>query len=164
MAAKPFILERIIDAPRDAVWRAWTQAGELAQWFGPKGLACEVHKMDLQPGGIMHYRLSDAEHGIDIWGKWSFREITAPERLVVEINFSDADCGVTRHPFAADWPLRTLSATTFKESGDAKTIVTTQWDTIESTRAEQAMFDNGHAGMNQGWGGMMDQLAQYLAK
>ena len=164
MSSKPFILERIVDAPRDAVWTAWTDAGHLAKWFGPKGLACEVRKLDLQPGGVFHYRLSDAEHGIEMWGKWIFREIAVKDRLVVEISFSDAQCGVTRHPFAADWPMTTLSTTTFADAGEDRTVVTTQWDTLNATAAEQAMFDNGHEGMNQGWGGMMDQFGEYLAK
>ncbi|MCU1418819.1 MAG: hypothetical protein JWP32_2993 [Schumannella sp.] len=164
MTAKPFILKRTIDAPQHIVWKAWTDARQLAGWFGPKGLACDVQKMDLRPGGVFHYRLSDPQHGIEMWGKWIYREIVEAERLVVEINFSDPDGGVTRHPFAADWPLRTLSTTSFAGAEDGKTFVITQWDTIDATEAEQAMFDNGHDGMNQGWGGMMDQLQEYLRK
>ena len=164
MTHKPFILERIIDAPRDVVWKAWTDAEMLAGWFGPSGLACSVQKLELKPGGIFHYRLSDEEHGIEMWGKWTFRDIADREKLVVVISFSDAECGITRHPFAADWPLTTLSTTTFKDTDDGKTVVTTQWDTLNATAAEQAMFDNGHEGMNQGWGGMMDQFAAYLAR
>jgi uncharacterized protein YndB with AHSA1/START domain len=163
MTSKPFILERTIDAPRDVVWRAWIDAGPLAGWFGPKGMACTVHRLDLRPGGVFHYSLEDAEHGIEMWGKWTYREIVAPEKLVVEISFSDRDLGLTRHPFAPEWPLRTLSTTTFSEDGD-RTVVITRWETVDATPAEQDMFDNGHDGMNQGWGGMMDQFAEFLAR
>ena len=108
---------------------------------------------------------SDPAHGIEMWGKWTFREIVPQSKLVVEIAFSDKELGVTRHPFAPDWPLHTLSTTIFEgaEAAGDRTIVTTQWDTMNATPAEQACFDNGHDGMNQGWGGMMDQLAEYLA-
>lgn len=160
---KSFILKRIIDAPVARVWRAWTEKDELEKWFGPKGFVAETHQYNLTPGGVYHYSLRDAEHGIEMWGKWTYREIVSHSRLVVEIAFSDKDLGVTRHPFAPEWPLHVLSTTSFEAEGD-RTIVTTQWDTLNATAAEQACFDNGHDGMNQGWGGMMDQFSEYLTK
>ena len=97
-----------------------------------------------------------------MWGKWTFREIVAPERLTVVVSFSDEQRGVTRHPFAPGWPLETLSTTTFTEEG-GKTRIDLVWDAINATPEEVALFANSHAGMNQGWNGMYEQLAEYLA-
>src|SRR3990167_8452907 len=80
--AKPFVISRTFDAPRDKVWKAWTERERLKQWFGPKGFTMPTCKLDLKPGGIFHYCLTTPQ-GQEIWGKWVFREIVAPERIVV---------------------------------------------------------------------------------
>ena len=45
---------RVIDAPRDVVWKAWTEVERLARWWGPKGFAMLSTKLDLRPGGMFH--------------------------------------------------------------------------------------------------------------
>jgi len=70
---------------------------------------------------------------------------------------------LARHPFAPDWPLRTLSTITLAERG-GKTTITVQWSSFEATEAERKAFDAGHAMMQRGWTGTMDQLDAYLAK
>jgi len=53
-ATLEFVITRAFDAPREVVWKSWTQAERLAQWWGPKGCAIRVVKLDLRPGGIFH--------------------------------------------------------------------------------------------------------------
>jgi uncharacterized protein YndB with AHSA1/START domain len=96
-------------------------------------------------------------------GKFVYREIVAPERLVFVNSFSDERGGVTRHPFSPAWPLEMLSTITFSER-DGKTTVTVQWIPLNPTEEERATFDGAHDGMKQGWSGTFDQLAAYLAK
>lgn len=160
-AGSEFTLTRIADAPRQLVWDAWTQEKHLRQWFGPKDGRLAVCDMDLRVGGIFHYAF-ELPGGKMMWGKWTFREIVAPERLAVVVSFSDEQRGVTRHPFAPGWPLETLSTTTFTEEG-GKTRIDLVWDAINATPEEVTLFANSHAGMNQGWNGMYEQLAEYLA-
>jgi uncharacterized protein YndB with AHSA1/START domain len=157
-----FVLTRTFDAPRDLVWKAFTEPERLAQWFGPKGVTIPKCTLDLRPGGVFHYcmRLPD---GKDMWGKWTFREITPPERMVCIVSFSDENAGVTRHPFSPDWPLETLSDTTFTEAG-GKTTITLRWSAYNASEKERETFNNNHASMSQGWNGTMDQLAEYLAR
>lgn len=161
-ADQEFVITRDFDAPREQVWRAWTEREQLMQWFGPSGFTMPHAKLDLRPGGIFHYGLR-SPHGQEIWGKWTFREIIAPERLVVVTSFSDAQGGITRHPMAPNWPLETISTTTFEEH-DGKTTITIRWAPFEATELEMRAFAEAHSGMQQGWGGTFAQLAEYLAK
>ena len=160
-ASKPFILTRTFDAPRALVWKAWTDRAELAKWFGPKGVTIVHSKMDFRVGGTYHYGMQTPD-GKVMWGKWTLREIVPQERLVVIVSFSDENMGVTRHPMAPEWPLQTLSRTTFTEK-DGKTTLSVEWSAYEATEAERKVFDASHAGMNAGWGGTMQQLDEYLA-
>ena len=98
-AAPEFVITRTFDAPRELVWKSWTEAERLAQWWGPKGCTIRVVKLEMRPGGIFHYAMQ-FKPGHDTWGRFVFREIAAPERLVFVNSFSDANGGVTRAPFS----------------------------------------------------------------
>ena len=52
---KEFVLTRTFDAPRDLVWKAWTEPKRLMEWWGPKGFKMKAAKVDLRPGGTFHY-------------------------------------------------------------------------------------------------------------
>ena len=160
-ATNDFVLTRTFDAPRDLVWKAWTDPEHLKRWFGPKGFTMPTCAMDLRPGGVFHYGMKSPD-GHEMWGKWTFVEIVPPEKLVVIVSFSDASGGVTRHPLSASWPLETLSTTTFTER-DGQTTLTLHWSAHHATEAERKIFDSSHDGMTQGWGGTMAQLTEYLS-
>jgi uncharacterized protein YndB with AHSA1/START domain len=158
----PFVTSRVFDAPRDRVWKAWTDAGQMKKWWGPAGFKVHTCTMDLRPGGTLHYGMT-APGGSDMWGRFSFREIDAPKRLVFINSFSDPQGGVARHPGHAEWPLEMISTVTFEAQGE-KTKVTVQWIPADaSTDAERKTFDQGRDSMKQGWSGTMDQLATYLS-
>ena len=161
--SEPFVISRLVDAPRERVWKAWTEAEHLKHWWGPQGFKLHTCKVDLRPGGVFHYGMTTPD-GKDVWGKFIYREIKAPQRLVFIVSFSDPKGGVTRHPWNDNWPLETLSTVTFEEQG-GKTKVTVQWIPADSASdAERKSFDEGRPGMKQGWGGTMDQFADYLRK
>jgi uncharacterized protein YndB with AHSA1/START domain len=159
--ANEFVISKVLKAPREKVWRAWTDRDELMKWFGPKGCTIPVANLDLRPGGIFHYAMRTPD-GKEMWGKWTFREIEAPNRLVLISCFSDKEGGITRHPMASDWPLQTLSTTTFEAQGDS-TVLTIRWSPWNATEAEISRFNASHDSMTQGWGGTYEQLAAYLA-
>src|SRR5205823_6045335 len=52
---KPFVITRTFDAPRDKVWKAWTERDRLVQWFSPKGFKITTAKLDFRPAGMFHY-------------------------------------------------------------------------------------------------------------
>ena len=157
-----FVVSRVFDAPRDLVWKAFTEPERMKEWWGPKGSTVIASKMDLRPGGTYHYGMK-APDGSPMWGRFVFREIIAPERMVFINSFSDEAGGTTRHPMAPTWPLEMLSTFTFEDVG-GKTKITIRWAPHNATDEERKTFDSGHDSMRQGWGGTMDQLAAYLAK
>jgi len=160
---KPFVISRVFDAPRSRVWKAWTDAAELKQWWGPRGFKVKSCKLDLRPGGMFLYGMT-APDGTDTWGRFVYREIAAPMKLVCIVSFSDPQGGVTRHPWSPGWPLYWHSTVEFEEEGPAKTRVTVTWLPHEASDAERSTFDEGRDSMNQGWGGTMDQLTGHLEK
>lgn len=161
-AGTPFVITRVFDAPRERVWQAWTEEERLKQWWGPAGFTTHTCKVDLRPGGTFHYGMK-APDGTEVWGRFVYREIVAPEKLVFIVSFSDPGRGVTRHPWSANWPLEILSTVTFEEQG-GKTKVTVQWVPHDATDLERKTFDEGRDSMNQGWGGTLGQLGDYLKK
>jgi uncharacterized protein YndB with AHSA1/START domain len=161
-ASPDFVITRVFDAPRDLVWKAFTDPERMKEWWGPKGFSVITSKMDLRPGGTYHYGMK-APDGAAIWGKFIFREIVAPERMVFINSFSDEAGGQTRHPMAPTWPLELLSTFTFEDVG-GKTKVTIRWAPHNASEEERKTFDAGHDSMRQGWGGTMEQLQTYLAK
>jgi uncharacterized protein YndB with AHSA1/START domain len=161
-AAKEFTVSRTFDAPREKVFAAWTTDDGLRQWFGPKGFTMLSCTLDLRPGGLFHYGMR-SPNGQEMWGRWVFREIAPPERLVFVASFSDEQGGVTRHPFAPDFPLETLSTVDLAADG-GRTTLTLCGVPINATEAERRMFEAAHDKMGGGWAGTLDQLAAYLAK
>lgn len=157
-----FHISRNVAAPIAMVWKAYTEQEPLMQWFGPSGFSLPYNHFDLRVGGHFHYCLRTPT-GLDMWGKWTFMDIAAPHKLSMVITFSDAQGGVTRHPLSPNWPLQTLSTTTFAEAGD-KTLVSIDWEPYQATHDEIAAFRAGHAAMAQGCNASFDQLDTYLAQ
>lgn len=160
--AGEFVITRSFAAPRSLVWKAFTEAEHLQHWWGPKGFKMLSCKLDLRPGGIFHYGMQ-APDGSEMWGKWVFCDIVAPERLTIIVSFSDKAGGVTRHPYAPSWPSEMLGTTTFAEQ-DGKTVLTTRTIAFNPTEEERRSFEAGFASMEQGFTGTFDQLDSYLAK
>src|SRR5712692_9956497 len=113
---REFVISRVFDAPRDLVWKAFTDPERMKHWWGPKGFSVIASKMDLRPGGTYHYGMK-APNGSAMWGKFVFREIVVPERMVFINSFSDEAGGITRHPIHMAWPLEMLSTFTFEDVG-----------------------------------------------
>jgi uncharacterized protein YndB with AHSA1/START domain len=156
-----FVITHIADAPRERVWKAFTEREQLMRWFGPKNFVMPRADLDLRPGGTFHYGLRSPD-GLEMWGKWTFREIEAPEKIVHTSTFSDAEGNVTRHPLAPTWPLTLLATFTFAER-DGQTEITVRWSPLDATEEERATFAGGHGSMTQGWSGTFQQLDEYLA-
>ncbi|HKD17619.1 MAG TPA: SRPBCC domain-containing protein [Thermoanaerobaculia bacterium] len=157
-----FVVTREFDAPRDLVWKAWTEVERLKQWWGPKGFTMLSCTNDLRPGGAFHYGMRAPDGGV-MWGKWVYREVVSPERLVFLSSFSNEKGEVTRAPFSADWPLQVFSTLELAERR-GRTTVTMRGVPHEATEAERKTFASFFGSMQQGWGGTLDQLGEFLAR
>lgn len=158
---QPFVISRTFDAPRDLMWKAWTESERLAQWFGPKGAKVVKSDNDLRAGGVYHYAMKTPDGSV-VWGKWVYRDVAEPEKLVFVSSFSDEKGGITRHPMSPTWPRETLSTITFTESA-GKTTVTVEWLPMNATQEERDTFNARRDSMVGGWSGTFEQLAEYLA-
>ncbi len=159
--SKEFVIERVFDAPRDLVWKVFTERDHLMNWWGPKGFKMIVGELDLKPGGHFHYGMQ-APDGSEMWGKWVFREIVKPERMVFVSSFSDKDGGLTRHPMAPTWPIQMLGTMILAEK-DGKTLLVNRVVALNASDEERTTFEGNFDSMKMGWGGTWDQLAAYLA-
>ncbi|MDB5816273.1 MAG: polyketide cyclase [Rhodocyclales bacterium] len=157
-----FEISRVLDAPRERVWQAFATAEALAQWWGPVGFAIEVKKLEFRAGGIFHYCMKSPTG--DMWGRFIYREVTAPARIVFINSFSDPQGEITRAPFPGlMWPLEVLNTLTLVEEG-GKTTLSLRGGPINATVEELAVFRASFDSMRQGFGGTWDQLEVYLSR
>lgn len=143
------------------MWAAWTERERMAAWWGPNGMTLGVAAWDLRPGGVFHYWL-EAPAGGKMWGRFVFREIAAPERLVFVSSFSDENGGLIRHPMSATWPLEVFNVLTLTER-DGRTTLTLRGGPINASEIERQTFQENRGNLRQGFAGTWSQLDAYLA-
>lgn len=155
-----YVLDRVFDAPRPLVWRAWTDPELLQRWYGPN-VKTIVHKLEVVTGGVW---LNEMQWGGNSnFERMAYTEVVPPERLVWLHSMADADWNVTANPMMADWPRVLLTTVTFEEMG-AQTRLRLTWVPHEASEAEIACFAAAMAGLDRGWGSGMDVLAEILAE
>ena len=159
---KAFEISRDFRLPRERVWRAWSEAGQLQQWWGPKGCTVEVARFEFRPGGLFHYAMRFPNVPV-MWGRFNYREIDASGRLVWLNSFANEHCGIARAPFSADCPLEIENTVTFTEDAGVTTVRLRALP-FGALAAERRFFDELGPALEQGYGGTFEQLASHLAK
>ena len=157
-----FTISRVFDAPRDLVFKCWTDAGHLARWWGPKGFTNPVCEMDVRPGGAFRIVMRGPD-GTDNPMKGIFREIVPPEKIVKSDDLSEEsdawfDLVIPDRPKGERKPwIDLLTTISFDDlGGKTKVTVHMQFDTT-------AMRDNFvRVGMEEGWNGSFDKLDDLL--
>ena len=82
-ADREFVHSRLIDAPRDRVFRAFAEPRHLARWWGPSGFSSTFEVFEFRPGGTWRFVMHGPD-GTSYPNESVFREIVAPERVVFE--------------------------------------------------------------------------------
>jgi uncharacterized protein YndB with AHSA1/START domain len=152
------LITRVFDAPRESVFKAWTDCERLTRWWGPKGFTTPFCKIDPRPGGVFHYCMRSPE-GRDYCGKGVYHEIAEPERIVCTDSFADAEGNVvpaTYYGMSADFPLEMLVTVTLEET-EGKTRLTLKHALGSVPATERDLCQ-------QGWSESLDKLAGDLAK
>jgi uncharacterized protein YndB with AHSA1/START domain len=162
MEDNELVITRSFDAPRDLVFKVWSEAEHLKNWWGPTGFKLGVFDFDFRPGGVFHYNMQSPD-GFEMWGKFVYHEIESPEKIVFVNSFSDPEGNIIRAPFSAAFPLEIRNLMTFTER-EGKTTITLRGGPINATEEERSFFKGMFESMKQGFGGTFDQLAEYLAK
>jgi uncharacterized protein YndB with AHSA1/START domain len=147
---RELVLTRIIDAPRDKLFRAWTEPELLKQWFAPLPYTTPVAELDVRPGGASLIVMRDPD-GNEFPNRGIYLDVVKNERLV----FTDA--------YAKAWepsekPFMT-GILTFEDDGSRTryTACVRHW-TVADREAHEKM------GFHEGWGQCTDQLAALVAK
>lgn len=159
--AVQFRLVREMEAPRELVWRAWTEPGMLEKWWGPKGMTTRVARLELAPGGMFLYRMTGG--GNEMWGRFIYREILPPEKLAYVISFSNPQGEIVRAPFNANFPLEVLNVVTFDQQGN-RTVLTMRGTPLTTDPAELDVYRQLHASMEQGFGASLELLREELGR
>ncbi|HVA92813.1 MAG TPA: SRPBCC domain-containing protein [Chloroflexota bacterium] len=153
---RELVLTRVFDAPRELVFKAWTEPERMMRWWGPKGFTTPYCTIDLRLGGAIHFLMRSPE-GQDIWCKGVYREIVEPERVVCTSFFSDEEGNLVQpehYGLSPDWPAETVFTVTFDEH-EGKTKLT--------MRQVGVPYGAGSDGAQQGWSESFDRLAEYVA-
>jgi|GEM_PF-725285 len=145
---------RLISAPRQDVWKAWTDPERLKHWWGPRGFTSPMARTDARVGGRYLWGMRSPE-GQDFYSTGVFREVVEPERLVLTDSFADAEGNVVpaaQYGMPGDWPDESVMTVTFDER-DGGTVVT-----VRSEGIPEEMREPSKAGMRES----LDKLAEYL--
>ncbi len=141
------VLSRVLDAPRERVFRAWTEAERIGAWFAPRDFACRIRHADIRVGGALRFDFVGA-NGVVYDNRITFLEITAPSRLVF-------DHGADRD----DAPDVFRVTITLDAQSNGKTVLTLRQ--LHPTKARRdAVIGFGAVEIGNG---TMDKLAEYLA-
>jgi uncharacterized protein YndB with AHSA1/START domain len=147
---RELVLTRLIDAPREKLFKAWTDPELLKQWFAPLPYTTPVAELDVRPGGA-NFIVMRGPDGNDMPNRGVYLEVVENERLV----FTDA--------YAKAWepsekPFMTVVLTFEDEGGKTRYTARVRHWTLADREAHEKM------GFHQGWGQCTDQLEALVAK
>jgi uncharacterized protein YndB with AHSA1/START domain len=145
-AAPELVIERVFDAPRETVWRAWTDPVEMLQWGGPRSHPMTQAEGEFKVGGKWRACLRSVESGEDLWQGGVYHEIVKPEKMVYTFHWEDDD-GKPENEM--------LITLTFTEEGSKTRMMFHQ---TEFRSVEQR---DRHRG---GWSSVFDRLEEFLTK
>jgi uncharacterized protein YndB with AHSA1/START domain len=143
------VITRVFGAPRDVVFKAWTDPKQMAQWWGPKNFTNPVCELDVRSGGAWRIVMR-APDGVEYECGGVYSEVVKPERLVFTNNAYDRE-GTTL--------LEGVTSVTFEAQG-AKTKLTLETHVVGKVSYAAQML----AGMEAGWNQSLDRLADLVAK
>lgn len=138
-------LTRIIDAPREKVFKAWTDPELLKQWFAPLPYTTPIAELDVRPGGA-NLIVMRGPDGNDMPNRGVYLEVVENERLV----FTDA---YTKAWEPSEKPFMTVILSFEDAGGKTKYTARVRHWTAADREAHEQM------GFHQGWGACADQLA-----
>jgi uncharacterized protein YndB with AHSA1/START domain len=133
IAEREIVLSRLLDAPRELVFAAWTDPKQIVQWWGPRGFTTTTQEMSVTPGGVWRFVMHGPD-GTDYKNKIIFTEVVKPERLVYrhagEENTEDVKFHVTV-TFEAQGRKTLLTMRSLFETAQERDEVVTKYGAIE---------------------------------
>lgn len=149
---REIVITRLFDAPRERLWKAWTEPEHIARWWGPPGFDTVVEQHELRPGGGLRYVMTDPD-GTRYPIRGRFREIVPNERLVHSLDFAE-DFPPMDH---ATLPGGLLVTVTFDETPLGTRLTARLLAESEDDRQRHESM-----GVVPGWAITLDGLAAHL--
>jgi len=149
------VITRIFDAPRERVWKAWSEPEQMMKWWGPKVFTAPVCKMDFRAGGKYLFCMRSPE-GKEYWSTGIFKEIVPFEKIVWTDSFADEKGNPvpgSHYGMEEDFPLEMTVIITF-EDDNGKTKMTLRH--IGMPAGDMSKM------AGQGWNESFDKLAAIL--
>ena len=146
---RDLVLTRIFDAPREKVYRAWTDPQLLPKWFAPLPWTTPFAKLDVRAGGANRITMRSPE-GVDHPNSGIYLEVVPNEKLVFTDAYSEAWIPSAK-------PFMTVILTFEDQGGKTKYTATVRHWSQEDRDAHEKM------GFHEGWGVATDQLAALAA-
>ncbi len=150
------LITRVFAAPKEVVWRAWTDPEYVRRWWGPKEFTAPYANIDLRVGGSYLY-CKRSPDGKEYWSTGKYKEITPNERIVATDSFSDSAGNIIPAAFygmKGIWPKELVVTVTFEEQ-DGQTKLTLRHSGFPT--------DGDAAMTREGWSTSLDKLADELA-
>jgi uncharacterized protein YndB with AHSA1/START domain len=156
---KESIITRILDAPRDKVWKAWTDPGSVRYWWGPKDFTAPHISIDLRVGGRFVYSMRGA--GLDgavkeYWNAGEHKEIVPLKKIVTTMSFADEQgkpVPASHYGLPGKWPKAVLLTVVFADIKGGKTKLTVREAGVPREMAELSRL---------GWEQQLDKFADAL--
>ena len=151
------VIERVISAPRERVWQAWTDPEEVKKWWGPKDFTAPSIQTDLRVGGKNLWAMQSPDGDV-FWTAGTYREIVPMEKIVVTDSFADEQGNVvpaSHYGMGEDFPLEMLITVTFEDAAEGGTKLTIRHSGLPATGEGQ------QAGA--GWNESLDKLEAALS-
>jgi uncharacterized protein YndB with AHSA1/START domain len=138
------LIRRVFNAPRERVFKAWTDANDMLQWMGPRDFPAVHVELDVRPGGAWRACLRPTGGGPDLWQGGRYLEVVPPERLVYTFTWDE------EHPAHGVEMLMTI---VFHDRGGKTEMV------LRQTKLPSVAERDGHIG---GWTSALDRLDTLL--
>jgi len=156
---KEVVVTRVLDAPRESVWKAWTDADTVKHWWGPKDFTAPHISIDLRPGGRFVYCMRGAGPDgkvRDYWNTGEHRQIVPLKKVVTTMSFADEQgepVPASHYGIPGKWPMEALLTVTFADSKGGGTRLTVRETGVPREMAELARL---------GWEQQFDKFADIL--
>lgn len=160
LAVAPSVLRRTFDAPREMVYRAWTEANHLCRWQVPSpDIACEYVHADIRTGGSSLHKMV-MPGGKEMWLLTRYRALE-PFHTIAFIQYESNAQGDALPPSMPNWPKEILATITLSEV-EGKTHMQFSWQPLNPTPEEAEAWEASRPQHGKGWGGSFELLAAYL--
>ncbi len=150
-------ITRVFDAPRELVWKAWTNPQYAKQWWGPKGFTTPVYEMDFRVGGKFLIAMRSPD-GQDFWNAGEYHEIVPHEKIVSSMWFADSKGNKVQpehYGIEHEAVEGARDTTLFEDLGNGQTRLT--------FIGNEAMDEAVNSGQLEGWNQILEKFAEVLA-